>query len=436
MESLGPTELAVLYNFFDDNDVIGDFILTPRETPLTAAELSSQLKNFAVKCEFTNILSQFDSKQLALRTFGTVSLLREVVAKYSRIKRMLAEDEVAASVVELQDEVLRLKCDQSFQSNNWIERVVEVRTERNAAVAQMRSDFVLLVEEREKDISSLRSQVQILKTELGTAQASRRAPTSRSQGPRLRTAHVMNVLQDDATVMMNWPRLRDLRDHLKSGTQVPSEWQSVISVMANDNLAFQAPPFVRMDPPQDGDDEEAKESDPPRGSRPISGPVPGCVHNHVRVQVVPVWQVAVRLSISQDEAEDKAEKEEVYNPHQEPDDGVDDEDEDQGEASDDGVLNIAQRTTKRRRLSQSSTEAPAPKKLKAKSPVKTKVKYASYNWPNSGSGSQKKPKSKSGGSRRRNSTTATALAAKRPQHLDAGERRVIETPGPGITLWM
>ncbi|GMF44022.1 unnamed protein product [Phytophthora fragariaefolia] len=63
--------------------------------------------------------------------------------------------------------------------------------------------------------------------------------------------------------MMNWPRLRDLLDPLKSGTQVPPEWQTVITVMTNDNLAFQAPPFVRMDPPQDEDDEETKESDPP-----------------------------------------------------------------------------------------------------------------------------------------------------------------------------
>ncbi|GMF42888.1 unnamed protein product [Phytophthora fragariaefolia] len=63
--------------------------------------------------------------------------------------------------------------------------------------------------------------------------------------------------------MMNWPRLRDLLDHLESGTQVPPEWQTVITIMANDNLAFQAPPFVRMDPPQDEDDDETKESDPP-----------------------------------------------------------------------------------------------------------------------------------------------------------------------------
>ncbi|GMF46102.1 unnamed protein product [Phytophthora fragariaefolia] len=80
MERLGATELAVLYDLFDDNDVIGDFILTHRETPLTATELSSQLKNFAVKRGLASILSQFDSKQLALRAFGTVSLLRKVAA--------------------------------------------------------------------------------------------------------------------------------------------------------------------------------------------------------------------------------------------------------------------------------------------------------------------------------------------------------------------
>ncbi|GMF16761.1 unnamed protein product [Phytophthora fragariaefolia] len=233
MESLGATELAVLYDFFDDNDVIGDFILTPRETPLTVTELSSQLKNFAVKREFASILSQFDSKQLALRTFGTVSLLRKVAAKYSQIKRKLAEDDGAASVIELQDEVLRLNRDQQFHSSYWIEKMAEVQRERNAAVAQMRSDFALLMEEREKDISSLRSQVQTLKMELETAQTSRKTTASRSQGPRPPTTHV------------------------------PPEWQTVITVVANDNLAFQAPPFVRMDPPQDEDDAKTKESGPP-----------------------------------------------------------------------------------------------------------------------------------------------------------------------------
>ncbi|GMF58211.1 unnamed protein product [Phytophthora fragariaefolia] len=164
-----------------------------------------------------------------------VKRIRELDAD-DRIKRKLAEADGAASVIGLQDEVLRLKRDQQFRSGYWIEKVAEVQRERNAAVAQMRSDFVLLMEERERDVSSLRNQVQTLKGELEAARASRKAPASRSQGPRLQTAHVMNFLQEHTTV---------------------------ITIMANDNLAFQAPPFVRMDPPQDEDDEETKESDTP-----------------------------------------------------------------------------------------------------------------------------------------------------------------------------
>ncbi|GMF18273.1 unnamed protein product [Phytophthora fragariaefolia] len=425
----GATELAVLYDFFDDNDIIGDFILTPRETPLTATELSSQLKNIAVKRELSSILSQFDSKQLALRTFGTVSLLRKVAAKHDRIKRKLAEADGAASVIELQDEFLRLKRDQQFHSSYWFVKVAEVQRERNAAVAQMRSDFVLLMEERERDISSLRSQVQTLKGELDTTRAPRR---------------------------------------------------TVITVMASDNLAFQAPQFVRIDPPQDEDDEETKECDPPapdffldlsrsasttkfrsrlsqlgkrasgsqspksnkkqapdgaqelpsewvsstspcrpeevgvpgysdagRGRQVPSHKLPsGRPHHHApvydalasfgfrsvdEVRPPPVLHggfggsgrsppdgdphsgVAshrrpslddgeIDLLESEDEAEDKTEKDEDYNPHQDQDDGVDDEDEVPDEASDDEVLNVAQRTTKRRRLSQSSADTFTPPK--------------------------------------------------------------------------
>ncbi|GMF38654.1 unnamed protein product [Phytophthora fragariaefolia] len=121
----------------------------------------------------------------------------------------------------------------------------------------------------------------------------------------------------------------------------------------------------------------------------------------------------IDLLESEDEAEDKAEKDEDYNPHQDQDDGVDDEDEIPDNASNDGVLNVAQRTTKRRRLSQSYAGVSTPKKVKTKSPVKTKVGSSSGK-SKSGSGSLKKPKPKSGGSRRRNSSTATALAVKGP----------------------
>ncbi|GMF55614.1 unnamed protein product [Phytophthora fragariaefolia] len=459
MESLGATELVVLYDFFDDNDIIGDFILTSRETPLTATELPSQLKNFTVKRELTSILSQFDSKQLTLRTFGTVSLLQKVARKYDRIKRKLAEDDGAASVIGLQNEVLRLQRDQQFQSSYWIEKVAEVQRERNAAVAQMRSYFVVLMEERERDVSSL----------------------------------------------------------------LPPEWQTVIPVMANDNLAFQAPPFVRMDPPQDEDDEETKESDPPApdsfldlsrgasttkfrsksvqlGKRAYGSQSPKsnkkqapdgvqelpsewvgstspclpeelvmedrleypaalalagedkCLHSSFplvdltimllsmmhwhRLDSAPWKKYVPRRYFTVASVALEAEKDEDYNLYHDEDDGVDDEGEIPDDASDDGVLNVAQRTTKRRRLSQSSAGVSAPKKIKTKSPVKSKIKVGSSGKSKSGSGSSKKPRSKSGGSRRRNESTATVLAVKGPQYLDAEECRVIESPGLGITSWI
>ncbi|KAJ8540785.1 hypothetical protein ON010_g12442 [Phytophthora cinnamomi] len=103
MERLGASELVHLYDFFEDNDVVGDYILTPRENPLTESGLTSQLESFAVKRELTSILTQFDAKQLAYRMFGTVSLLRKMTAKYDRIKRRLAEDEDDKANVDLQD---------------------------------------------------------------------------------------------------------------------------------------------------------------------------------------------------------------------------------------------------------------------------------------------------------------------------------------------
>ncbi|GMF48398.1 unnamed protein product [Phytophthora fragariaefolia] len=109
MESLGSAALATLNDFFDDDDVIGAFILMPRETPLSGAELATQLKNFGVKRELEIILSQFDARQLALRTLETVSLYRKVAAKYDRITCQLAADDGTSSVVELQYDILQLK---------------------------------------------------------------------------------------------------------------------------------------------------------------------------------------------------------------------------------------------------------------------------------------------------------------------------------------
>ncbi|GMF69881.1 unnamed protein product [Phytophthora fragariaefolia] len=227
MESLGATELAVLYDFFDDNGIIGDFILTPRETPLTATELSSQLKNFTVKREPASILSQFDSKQLALRTFGTVSLLRKVAAKYDRIKRKLAEDDGAASVIGLQDEALRLKRDQQFQSSYWIEKVAEMSQGGvGGGTGVPKSTCISIARPASPDGTyyELPSRAHDSDDELAAA--------SRPTGP-------LGVRNTSPSGMAD--------GHYHHGQRqlgLPSS-------------------AVRMDPPQDEDDEETKESDPP-----------------------------------------------------------------------------------------------------------------------------------------------------------------------------
>ncbi|GMF29897.1 unnamed protein product [Phytophthora fragariaefolia] len=435
MESLGATELAVLYDFFDDSDIIGYFILTPRETPLTAAELSSQLKNFAVKGGLASILSQFDSKQLALRTPAAqarpaipVQLLdREGGGSPQGEKRCRGADAFGLRPAHRGARKGHLESPQpSPDAQGGFGDDTSVPEGTCFSIAWSTSPDGTL----DKLPSRARDRI------------------------------------------MNWPRLRDLLDHLESGSQDPPEWQTVITVMANDNLAFQAPPFVRMVPLQDEGDEETKESNPrlqtpiwiypgalpgpssdpsrPNWASDIPAPnlrnltrsklrmasknfqVNGSVRRHPVVRRR--YPAAFSCSSSGMSGGLSSRLEGPSSGH--PDDGVDDEDKIPDDGSDDGVLNVAQRTTKRRRLSQSSAGVSAPKKIKTKSPTNTKVKVWSSGKSKSWSGSSKKPKPKSGGSRRRTSSTATVLAVKGLQHLDAEECRVIEPPGLGITSWM
>ncbi|KAJ8569262.1 hypothetical protein ON010_g5996 [Phytophthora cinnamomi] len=69
-------------------------------------------------------------------------------AKHDWIKRRLAEDEDAEANVDRQDDVLRRKREQQFQTSYWMEKVAELQREKTEAVAQSRSDFLLLMEER------------------------------------------------------------------------------------------------------------------------------------------------------------------------------------------------------------------------------------------------------------------------------------------------
>ncbi|GMF48397.1 unnamed protein product [Phytophthora fragariaefolia] len=337
--------------------------------------------------------------------------------------------------------------------------------------------------------------------------------------------------------MMNWSRLRDHLDHLESGTQVPAEWLTVITVMANDTRFPSS--AVRPDgPPPDDEDEQTKDSEPPtahsflylsRGAsivgrslgkrkstpspprshkkappaeieevptgwvgapdspcRPEGIPyhylrlkrelawrtVPWCLHtsfhlNDLTVMLlsmmrwnhldstpwtkyvprryltvalvaleglmgawedIPDWRVTPGPApddaefelLDEEEVDDETEKDEDYVSQQHSDDGENNDDEELGEALDDSVLYIAERTSKRRRLSQPPAEVPTLKNVKSMTPPKTKGNIKSEAESKSGS------KSKSG------SNITTVLAAKWPQHLESDECRIIETACPGV----
>ncbi|GMF36867.1 unnamed protein product [Phytophthora fragariaefolia] len=351
MESLGSTELAVLYDFFDENDVIGDF-----KAPLTATELSSQLKNFAVKREFASILSQFDSKQLALRTFGTVPLLRKVPPEWETVITVMANINLVFQAPPFvgmdppQDEDDEKTKDGDYPALEvfWICPGARLRPSSGPSRPSWASGRLVL---------SLRSPKRNrLQMEFKNSQASgwaRRHPAVRRRY-LCRFPCSSSGKSGELTSCLEGP---------SSGRQVPDGRQAGSPVDTSRWLRWLWKVSDRREPT----------------FRRASHPGPSLDDGEID------------LLDSEDEVEDKAEKDEDYNSHQDLDGGVDNEDEDPDEASDDGVLNVAQHTTKCHRLSKSSVEAPTSKKVKAKSPVKTKVKAGLLTGPSQGSDRRRNP---------------------------------------------
>jgi hypothetical protein len=109
-ESLGTGDLARLYVFFGEDDDIHDFLLAPRVTPLPADELEPVLNSIGVRREMASILTEFGPENLAQRVFGTVSVLQNVIPRYSRVEGQLdASDSATRSAVAAQDELSEIK---------------------------------------------------------------------------------------------------------------------------------------------------------------------------------------------------------------------------------------------------------------------------------------------------------------------------------------
>ncbi|KAG6613172.1 uncharacterized protein IUM83_16961 [Phytophthora cinnamomi] len=463
MESLDASELVHLYDFFEDNDIIGDYILTPRENPLTESGLTSQLESFAVKHKLASILIQFDAKQLAYRTFGTMSLLRKMTAKHDRMKRRLAEDEDPKANVDLQDEVLRLKREQQFQTSYWIEKAAELQREKTEAVAQSRSDFLLLMEGREKDVKSLHDQVRDLKAELESVRLNRAAsgPSCRSEeSPMPLTsvqapAHladypvVWKKLCSDAQLLMKdgleYPDALDLAGQDKCLHTKFHLYDLVLMLLSmmywhrlDDTPWTKYIPRRYLTVASTSLEALVKSG----GHLPEWDLLPSLRRDEVELEI---------LELEEDELVEVEDKDEEYDSQQDPDDGVDDEyDDEDDDSGNSSPPSIAKRTSKRRRLSTSSAESSTPKKSKSKKSKKSKkprseiqsgsesVSHAEVK-SKSKDNSEFRPKSKSKRSKRsnrRNSGAPTDLAAKGPDNLTADKVRLIDTPGPNVNSWM
>uniref|UniRef100_H3H3W4 Uncharacterized protein n=1 Tax=Phytophthora ramorum TaxID=164328 RepID=H3H3W4_PHYRM len=193
MNELTIGSLAQLYDFFDENVDIHDYVLTPRKKTLSEDDMEHQLSHVGLKREIASILAEFGPENLAQRVFGTVDVLQ----KHADDKRHLKE------------------------------------------------------------------QVATLTRRLDDSEAHRKMLSDRLRQTRLEVADVMNFLSDHSQLYLNWPRLRDLLVHFRNGTRVPSGWNTMITVVANDDPNFAPTPYTRMNRPHGDDDGEFKDSGHP-----------------------------------------------------------------------------------------------------------------------------------------------------------------------------
>uniref|UniRef100_H3H7G3 Uncharacterized protein n=1 Tax=Phytophthora ramorum TaxID=164328 RepID=H3H7G3_PHYRM len=132
MNELTIGSLAQLYDFFDENVDIHDYVLTPRKKPLSEDDMEHQLGHVGLKREIASILTEFGPENLAQRVFGTVDVLQKVMARYRRVREQVDDSSSAVhDAVEARDELLVVKQDYQFQTDYWSRKVAEVLAEKD-----------------------------------------------------------------------------------------------------------------------------------------------------------------------------------------------------------------------------------------------------------------------------------------------------------------
>ncbi|KAL3659762.1 hypothetical protein V7S43_004381 [Phytophthora oleae] len=252
VERLATSEKAVLFQFFDESDNLDDHVLTPRGDSLQGPELENLLSGLSFRHNF------------AQRVFGTVSVLRRVAQKLTRVQAELGDaSDVTRDTSGVQDALDHLKREFQLGIASRDQRITNLEVEKEEVIRNIRTDTLKLMHEHERDNRGLRQQVDDLRQQVEVEKSRRQGLESQLARSTFSPADLMNFLGSDshAQVQLNWQRLLDLLIRFRDGGPVPPTWRTVINVMTSDDLRPSFPLFARMTRPND--DGESKDSGPP-----------------------------------------------------------------------------------------------------------------------------------------------------------------------------
>ncbi|OWZ02103.1 LOW QUALITY PROTEIN: hypothetical protein PHMEG_00026395 [Phytophthora megakarya] len=208
MESLGLRELAFLADYVDEGEEIYDYILTPRETPLLNGEQDEVVKS---------------------RVFGTVSVLQKVTAERIMLSRQLAvpnqtTQDVAKGLVEIE----RLNKELAIVRAGYEQRIQKIDEDHEFHAGKHRADLQKYMAEDRANLHGLQAQVRSLQAQLRAVLARDDAP----QHPRMDIDNIMNFLDANSQLSLQWPRLRALLEHCLDDIPVSTSWKTTRSWQA------------------------------------------------------------------------------------------------------------------------------------------------------------------------------------------------------------
>jgi len=270
MEGMGVGDIARLDSFFEPSDNPHDVVLVPRPEPLSEEELDRQMRSLDLQREVASVITEFSVPNLAQRVVGTVSLLRRLAIERQLMDVQLGQDSSgnARDAVAARGEVVRLELALKVQAEHFERRFQTLTSNREYTSQEFKEDLRLMMEEHERNVAGLKEQVASLTRALDDATVHRQSLERQLRQARFDSGEVMNFLNDNARLMLHWPRLLGLLKHFQDGTSVPSAWNTMITVTALDDPTGASGVHTRQDRSDEG---EQQENGPPPPAVDLTG---------------------------------------------------------------------------------------------------------------------------------------------------------------------